>query len=69
MIWFRKCKHPALTLEVQKDSTVDDKTYPYGSVITHHLSCGICNKKINISYFKIHGGVDAMFDDLEKAPK
>lgn len=68
MIRLFKCKHPADYLVVQKDSTVDTESHPHVHVITHHLYCTRCDKKINISYIKVPGGIDAVFDEIEKEP-
>mgnify|MGYP000700432861 CR=1 FL=1 len=55
-----RCKHPANMLAVQKDETVTPHNEDY-SIVTYHLVCRKCQEKIDISYAKVLGGVDGMF--------
>ena len=66
MRWpFRRCKHPAVFLHVDRHETtsrIDD----YFIDVTYHLVCRSCGEKIKISYAKADGGVDA---SVERAIK
>jgi len=57
---FFKCKHPASMLFVYSEETVEPNDED-SVIVTYHLYCRKCNEKIDISYAKLIGGVDAYF--------
>jgi hypothetical protein len=61
MFNFFKCKHPADWLIVEKNQTVKPYDEDFEDV-TIHLRCVKCSEKINISYAKMIGGVDAFIE-------
>ena len=56
-----KCKHPVDSLIVDKDATIKNIDEDFDE-ITYHFICIECDKKVNVGYAKMIGGVDAFIE-------
>lgn len=57
---FFKCSHKFKHLAVFDDSSIkDSEEYPHLAMeVTHHLFCRNCNKRLDIKYASLKGGVE-----------
>jgi len=55
MLW-SKCEHPAEHLAVEKSETLKQSDQDF-DVVTYHLVCLACDKKIKLKYATTRGGV------------
>ena len=56
----KKCNHPANSLVVYKDATVENIDEDFNKV-TYHLQCS-CGEMVDIKYAKMIGGVDGFME-------
>lgn len=60
---FFKCKHPASSLFVEKDATVqDDPSSPLYQHVTYHLFCLKCDEKVEIKFATLKCSVEEAFE-------
>lgn len=55
-----KCKHKFKNISVWSDSTsTPSKDYPkHFNLVTHHLYCTRCNKKLDVKYSQMIGTIN-----------
>ncbi len=61
MFNFVKCKHPAGSLIVEKDSTIKNIDEDFDA-IDYHFICTKCGENVTIGYAKMIGGVEAFME-------
>lgn len=59
MFW--TCKHPAASLVVARDATVEQVDEDFDRV-TYRLSCRACGKPVEIRHAVMRGGVQAFLE-------
>jgi hypothetical protein len=60
MNWF-SCKHPAHRLGVDKEETRERQDEDF-DVVTYHLICRGCGKRLELRHAVMRGGLDAFME-------